>query len=498
MTPPTRNPLNPAASPGSVSRMLGINRLRAWADDVFAPKSPTREAAESTAAINEAPGMADKAPCDPRIPEGLTEEEIAVYTTLFEVCAQRANDKINPRGVLVVTDIAKDYDDLAAMILLKELHRLGLIRLEGFIANLMPAIDRAKYGRGALDLLGLKDVPIAWGEKASETDHCVHDYEFDCDFIPGDITIFPQDHMNITNPARHEIEPGYSLFERLVKFTPRSENCRSTAENANPRNKLTLVLLSSLADAAIYAENNPAKLAGAIANIVLQGGYELIPDSSTNRPTLFPDLTAANNRFDIKSADAFHEYMANFEIPSTVFTKHAAVACPLPMSVFGSIASHPLGAHLVKAKEAQDFTFYERACNPDPTKRFAPAFDQDWVLRTRTNWYDNHDASEALPVGKAVLPYMTKIIVYDALAALGAGGDDVMAALDVLEPKENGTRHNIIGVDKNRPDIHADRMAVVVGALIRGSIFAMQQGIKSNPIKTPSVSSLNFSSEGFQ
>jgi hypothetical protein len=182
---------------------------------------------------------------------------------------------------------------------------------------------------------------------ASETDHCVYDYEFDCDSIPGDITIFPEGHMKFTNP-RQEIEPGYSLFERLVKFTPRSENCCSTAEN-----KLTLVLLSSLADAAIYAENNPTELASAIANVVLQGGYEV-------SPKLSPDPTAANNRFDIKSAEAFHEYMANFKIPSTVFTKHAAVAVlflcqsldPLPRThsvLISSKQKKPRISHFISA-----------------------------------------------------------------------------------------------------------------------------------------------------
>jgi hypothetical protein len=78
---------------------------------------------------------------------------------------------------------------------------------------------------------------------------------------------------------------------------------------------------------------------------------------------------------------------------------------------------------------------------------------------------------------------MTKIIVYDALAALAAGGGDVMAALNVLNPqKENSKCHKVIGVDKNNSDIHAARMVAVVGALIRGSIFAVQQGISSNPI----------------
>jgi hypothetical protein len=32
----------------------------------------------------------------------------------------------SPPEIVVITDLAKDYDDLSAMIVLKELHRIGL------------------------------------------------------------------------------------------------------------------------------------------------------------------------------------------------------------------------------------------------------------------------------------------------------------------------------------------------------------------------------------
>jgi hypothetical protein len=65
--------------------------------------------------------------------------------------------------VVVITDVAKDYDDLAAIVVLKELHRLGYVRLEAFIVNLKPARKRAIYLRAALDSLGLQDIPVGVG-----------------------------------------------------------------------------------------------------------------------------------------------------------------------------------------------------------------------------------------------------------------------------------------------------------------------------------------------
>jgi hypothetical protein len=56
---------------------------------------------------------------------------------------------------MVITDLAKDYNDLAAIVVLKELYRLGFVHLKAFIANLELSCKRAIYGRAALDSLGL-------------------------------------------------------------------------------------------------------------------------------------------------------------------------------------------------------------------------------------------------------------------------------------------------------------------------------------------------------
>jgi hypothetical protein len=91
------------------------------------------------------------------------------------------------------------------MVLLKELHRLGLIELREFVANLEPAEKRAGFGRGALDLLGLPEVPVAKGTRGLPKDkkQKVHDYEFDCSFIKEE---------EVT-------EEGIDLIYRLLKNT---------------------------------------------------------------------------------------------------------------------------------------------------------------------------------------------------------------------------------------------------------------------------------------
>jgi hypothetical protein len=92
---------------------------------------------------------------------------------------------------VVITDLAKDYGDLAAMVVLKELHRLGFVRLEAFIANLEPSRKCAIYGRLNLDSIGLQDVPIGVGTKASTEKHEEYKYEFDSPLMPGEKTFQP-------------------------------------------------------------------------------------------------------------------------------------------------------------------------------------------------------------------------------------------------------------------------------------------------------------------
>ncbi|KAA8563638.1 hypothetical protein EYC84_011661 [Monilinia fructicola] len=77
----------------------------------------------------------------PAVPNGLKAEQIAIYQEIIRAVKSRPKDFEIPH-VLVITDIGKDYDDLTAMMVLKELHRLGAIKLQGFIANLAPAYKR--------------------------------------------------------------------------------------------------------------------------------------------------------------------------------------------------------------------------------------------------------------------------------------------------------------------------------------------------------------------
>ncbi|KAG4428846.1 hypothetical protein IFR05_015674 [Cadophora sp. M221] len=60
---------------------------------------------------------------------------------------------------------------------------------------------------------------------------------------------------------------------------------------------------------------------------------------------------------------------------------------------------------------------------------------QDWAVKTKSTWFAaGHEPDEPYPEGEDMLPYFTKVIGYDALAVVGASGEDVLQHLESSSP----------------------------------------------------------------
>ncbi|KAF4625344.1 hypothetical protein G7Y89_g12823 [Cudoniella acicularis] len=360
------------------------------------------------------------------IPKGLRPEENQIYKKLFEVVEHRKKKNQGPPHIVVITDIAKDVDDLVAMMLLKELHRLGLIVLEGFVANLKPENTRAALARGALNSLNLQNVPVAVGTDGTSNHYEVHDYEFNkCNFFPSgdDLKNIPQ---------------GSALLHRL---------CTKAKQE---KRKLTFLLISSLRDIAEFASAAPDLMRDVTERIVFQGGYKV--------------------------------------------TETFATDIPVQLCIDMENSGHALGPYTRYAQTQMDLAFYKTACEPNPKDRFQPFMDQKWYLERKTSWCTTpHAPNERLPVGEEVVPYLTKLVAYDALAALGASGDDILDHLGISLPI-NGKKplHQIIGhfgkpavlnsrgevkqkAIPDNPDINTRAMSQAIQALVLGSLLECMQ-----------------------
>lgn len=400
-------------------------------------------------------------------PQGLTEGERQIYNTMASVQRNRQVTGTGPPNIVIITDIAKDYDDLIAMILLKELDRLKLIKLLGFVANLSPVEQRAVYGRGALNSLGLHNLPISVGTNGissapNSPAYVEHSYEF-------------------TGQFYLELKDKPAPTSRGTDFL--TNVCQAARASGN---KITFLLISSLKDISSFTTRHGSLFRSVVSNVVLQGGY------SYQNNILTPNLDAANNKIDIPSAIKFHTFLTTHKIKSSVYTKHAAFSVPLTTQLFKDLAAttHILGEHLEKVQIAQDKEFYTCACLPNPAFMNAETF-----LKNKTSWYNTHTQEDAKPDPRTeeILTYLTKAVVYDALPALGAAGEDLSLALGVwgddqarVGRSENGL-FEVFGVSVKEagegkgetvfPCINGKRMADVLAALLKGSLLASVQGI---------------------
>jgi hypothetical protein len=416
-------------------------------------------------------GDAPYEPTDPRIPKGLTNEEGEVYEKLIKIAEDRVSNGtgVKTPHIITITDLAKDYDDLMAMMCLKELHRLGIVHVEGFVANLMPADRRALFGRGALDSLKLYDTPCAIGTLGDPNrilEEGSHEFDNTGRFMALEST-------------KDTLPDGQDLLERV--FT------KAIKDN----HKVTLLGISSLMDIAEFAKEHKDLLINGLENVVLQGGYRVIEN------VLTADPAAANNKFDMDGANQFHAFMQEHKIPSTVWTKVATEAVPIYNTLFEFLeqTDHPLGPYIRQVQVNQDLNFYARACTGP---LFAPHMTQDWYVRTKSTWFAaGHEPDEPYPLGKDMVPFFTKVVAYDALAAVGAAGEDVLQAFNIIRPFTSRPdayhpTHRLVGVPRIMPkgeqpgmpqdqNLDGHMMGVVITALMKGSILAVQQGLECPP-----------------
>jgi hypothetical protein len=392
-------------------------------------------------------------------PSRLTIQEQGIYGKLLAVAQARKSEGVRKPHVVVITDIGKDYDDVAAVIVLRELHRLELICLEGLITNTKPSDQRAILGRRCLDLLGLQDIPIGVGTTVN-CGQFVH--EFKASFMPNEGTFVPNE--------QYFFRDGFDLLHQV--FTKAIEEGR----------QVDLLLISPLTDISQYATLHPETFQRGVGRIYLQGGYSV---SAEGALTLRGDAT--NNFNDMLAAEHFHKLMEKESLPSVVYTRVAAFAAAIPAELFSDLeaSQHPIGIYLQSCHVEQEVAHYNQACSD----RVYKDITQTRYLEKRTTFFQEHPPGPllsrdgtplpldgtSLPVGDQIKPYLI-IVVYDALAALHVSGEDVVIALDVLDTQSMASQtsiHKIVGIAglPETPNIHRQEMVLAISALMKGALF---------------------------
>jgi len=405
---------------------------------------------------------------------------------------------------------------------------------------------QAKLNSGGLKRLGLKQVPVGIGTvgqpsslKHDEKLHVEQDYEFAAA-------------TSIMKNAEGKLLSGHDLLKKVVDKAKR--------ENF----KLTILALSSLMDLGEYVRGSPAKqdktspeeteayseegqeLAKYLKKVIFQGGYQISP-----KGILTPDLGAANNRWSEDDSKTVHRFLQINKIPTTAYTKDGAYATGDKMETGLLTKLEKTGVDLAKYLHAvqipQDKLFYKRSCFPDhqSSKRFFYIMDASFVLFKRTFWFNTHTDppynpelpsdkwfdppysypkpqepyDEALKPGELdeLESYLTRLTLYDVLAALGTIGEEQMLRLGLLKKNFNDGQdalHKFVGIHAppkteevigkdgnpklnkyNKPmkkeiepavlNLDANSMAKYAGALMAGAIYRVPGAV--TPLISPAA-----------
>ncbi|TAQ86899.1 hypothetical protein B7494_g4783 [Chlorociboria aeruginascens] len=370
-----------------------------------------------------------------------------------------------PPSVVVFTDLGKDLDDLLALLVLKEYHRLGIIELVAIITNLHPEEKRAWFAEGAAKSLGL-NVWIGQGTKGSKEVHETEYYEFN----PQYATFISPDgwRHSESGPEKLRIYAGFSLFETILRGAQAG------------RQKITLLLLSSLTDIAQFMQQpgNEDLFKNTVSEVVMQGGYEVGADGTIN-PAIDLTYGAMNNKFDPEAAIYFHASLQRRAIESTVYTKAAAFAAPVSSEFIKRLANtgHSVGRYLNSVKIEQDVVFYVNSCSPTPRYMSRENFLKFKTTLPKSQW-------ENAPIGRNIVPYLGGALAYDALAALHVGGADVRGILGYIDQASilrqtncyKSPIHRVIGFQPLGPWDKRPRMSHLHESVVSNVLSALFMG----------------------
>lgn len=260
-------------------------------------------------------------------------------------------------ALLIVLNPAADADSLQALLAAASLHRRGVIKVAGVVANGGPVGVRrfrgAAAARRVLDHLGATDVPVAAGAAALATSMPQ----------PPAATCWP-----IAPEPRHAAEvralgveaDGVALLKRVVLERGAAMTAAETLGSRAEPPPLTLVCLSALTDAAALLAAEPAACARAISEVVVQGG--LRRDDSTAGGWAPDD--AANNVRDVSAASAIYAWcLAGGGAPLCVISRHAVPALPMQLAASFAVRSGDALAHGISTAQRQGLeVLWRRVC----------------------------------------------------------------------------------------------------------------------------------------
>lgn len=264
--------------------------------------------------------------------------------------------------MVIVTDAGRSLEDELTLILLRAFAERGLVQPQAVIANVSPALARARLTRGTLDTLGLYNVPVGVGTDGGTGTKGEDTWSASAEqYVPRE-----------QSQSAKALISGRRLLHRTF--------VRARA------NSLTLLLLSSTKDAALFFRDNTELFRSKIKTVVFSGGARMPRRRvGVDAALIEPDESSLNVAIDVTSAQFLFQRLQEMGVPLIVLGQGAARAAPTPRNVFDQLAElgSPIGWRLrssqkdaieklwreARREETQRIQFLKRYCGSNDVPR---------------------------------------------------------------------------------------------------------------------------------
>jgi len=326
--------------------------------------------------------------------------------------------------IISITDPGKDPDDENTMVVLGNFTLQGAVTLLATVANLAPEKIRAQLTRVTYDLLGMRKIDTGVGTNC--TQHITfnpNDYQWQAPYL-----------RSAKNETNTKIEGGQKLL--LKEFGKAKDK------------SITLLLISGMTDAAQFLFKNQSLFLKKIKEVVIMGGVKRDGGKIlTNDYGLMEPDSAANNAFDMYSAEYLYETLQEKKVTMWILTREAAYAARFPRSIYDEMAKtgHPVGIRLKEMQNTSIQNLWTRANMSVNSKlrELPPRCDKNWFCNTFCG-----GQCKNLNGNDDIWKYIESFILYDPMTLIAAIPKYRNVYFTPVEIKVKGTVHYLIGLSK--------------------------------------------------
>eukprot|EP00927_Polykrikos_kofoidii_P032349 TRINITY_DN27592_c0_g1_i1.p1 TRINITY_DN27592_c0_g1~~TRINITY_DN27592_c0_g1_i1.p1 ORF type:complete len:1631 (-),score=249.87 TRINITY_DN27592_c0_g1_i1:130-4839(-) len=388
-------------------------------------------------------------------------------------------DQMQMRNFVIVTSPGESCDFEFMILLLSELVREGRFKVLAVVANLAPVERRAAFLRGTLDMVGLHHVPVGVGSDGS-------------DKAPGAFPDMFSHHVSVERTgidyfsqhleAAKAAAFGDSLNNNEYSYASMSE---SIPENrifnghqlmckvlrAAPNMSVTLLLLSSMRDAARLLRQEESLFLAKVAHVTLLGGLQKAdtddsfePQKPNHHTTYQVDPASMTNFYDLSAADFVIKRLQQLGVNITTISRYASYNLFIPRAVLDLMVRCPLPNPVVCrayfAQREHIDELWRRVCVGDslPTR-----CSREWFCQTFCDGKGLARESD-----DSMWDLITRFVVYQPLALVAALPeicDNYFMPIFHLSANQEG--HTcIIGLDEDCSGTQEKAMLGLQGYLI--------------------------------